>query len=114
MGRAKKIQSKLQVNGAAPAPKSVFDILGQNNSVYKERTIEEYRESLSKMTITQLQNHAIAVAQILPNVIDKKLLIKKLEDEFLKKQNQFLSKIEDNNEISIEQKQNILKILNKV
>lgn len=114
MGRAKKITEKSQVNGAVAAPKSIFDILGQNHSVYKEKTLEEYRESLSKMTITQLQNHAIAVAQVLPNVIDKKLLIKKLEDEFLKKQNQFLAKIDSNNEISSEQKQNILKILNKV
>jgi hypothetical protein len=114
MGRTKKIKDKSQVNGAVAAPKSVFDILGQNHSTYKEKTLEEYRESLNKMTITQLQNHAIAVAQILPNVIDKKHLIDKLEKEFLKKQNQFIAKVDNSNELSAQDKQNILKILNRI
>ena len=113
MGREERITEKSQVNGAVAAPKSVFDILGQNHSIYKEKSLEEYRVSLSKMTLTQLQNHAIAVAQILPNVIDKKLLIDKLEKEFLKKQTQFIAKLDQNDNLSNEQRQNILKILNR-
>lgn len=84
------VTNKEQVNGAVSTPGSVYSLMGGESPIYKQKTAEEYVKYLNSLDLHDLQTHAIAVANIIPNVDKKQVLIDKLEKEFLKKQYQFM------------------------
>lgn len=85
----KKLNEKEQANGALEG-KSVYDIIGKKTFPYEEKTLDEYRKKLDAMNLSDLQNHAVLVAGIIPNVDKRDRLIDKLEREYLKKQTAYI------------------------
>lgn len=77
-----------QADGALPdnSPNSIAEMLGQRVFPYAQTNVVAYRDSLDVMNLTELQNHAIEVAQIRPSVANRSILIDKLERAFLSKQ----------------------------
>jgi protein-disulfide isomerase len=94
MGRKKITKESLketpQTNAAMVAPRSIYEIIGKDTFPYEEKTFEDYQKKLEKLDFADLQSHAIAVANILPNIDKRERLIDKLEREYLKKQFAFV------------------------
>lgn len=84
-----KLESKQTVHGALPTNMSIYALMGRGKSPYPENTLAEYEKKLEKMDLADLQHHAVAVANILPNVHNRFILIDKLKIAFLKKQTQY-------------------------
>lgn len=80
-----KLESKAQVNGVVDEGPKIFDYIRKQNFPYETTSLEEYRKILKSMNFEQLRSHAIAVAQILPNITERLRLEDKLEREFLRK-----------------------------
>jgi len=78
-----------QVNGAMEGETSIMDVLRKRNYPYKDLSLAEYTKTLSRMNLSDLQRHAIEVAQILPNITDRSRLVDKLEREFLRRHASF-------------------------
>lgn len=81
----KKITNKEQAHGQLSSNSSIYDLMGKKTFPYEDTTIEDYRKRLDSLDFADLQRHAVQVANILPNVDKRHLLIDKLEREFLKK-----------------------------
>lgn len=81
----KKISDKQQAHGQLSSNTSIYDIMGKKTFPYEEKTIEDYRKRLDSLDFADLQRHAVQVANILPNVDKRHVLIDKLEREYLKK-----------------------------
>ncbi len=84
MSKKKKLDEKSQTHGALEG-RSVYELMGKKVFPYEEKTLEEYQKKIQAMDWTDLQRHAVAVANILPNVDKRHQLIDKLEREYLKK-----------------------------
>jgi len=81
MKKIKNIKQTQQVNGAVTGA-SIYDIIGKKTFPYNEKTLEEYLAKLKTMDWSDLQKHAVEVANILPNVDRRDRLINKLEQGF--------------------------------
>jgi len=79
-----------QVNGNLESPIQLNEFLKKREFPYKETSVAAYLKSLESMNISDLQRHAIEVAQILPNITDRSRLVRKLEEAYLKKQGKLL------------------------
>ena len=79
-----------QVNGNLDSPIQINDFLKKREFPYKETSVAAYLKSLESMNISDLQRHAIEVAQILPNITERSRLVRKLEETYLKKQGKLL------------------------
>ncbi len=84
------IATASQVNGNLDSTNKLADFFRNRDFPYKEQSLAEYQKSLASMNMSQLQLHAIEVAQILPNVGDRGRLVRKLEENYLKKQAKFV------------------------
>jgi hypothetical protein len=92
MGRKKKIDiaTASQINGALEDKSGVFDYMKKKEFPYQEQTLAEYRAKLNSLNISDLQRHAIEIANILPNITDRSRLADKLEREYLRRQGLFM------------------------
>lgn len=88
MARSKKtLVPKHQTHGALPdsenaASKSIYHILNKHRaSPYNTDSIEEYTGNLKKMTLVQLQDHAMELGTVIPTD-DRNKMIDKLIKEF--------------------------------
>lgn len=79
-----------QVNGNLESPSKLNDFLKKREFPYQQESVAAYLKSLESMNISDLQRHAIEVAHILPNVTDRSRLVRKLEEEYLRKQGKTL------------------------
>lgn len=106
MGRKKSIKESKQAHGALEIEigESLYDFMGLKTSPYKESDAKAYRAKLDEMSLSDLQRHAIEVANIVPQSTSRSNLIDKLEREFLKKQNQFVNKKKTSGNISLSEK----------
>lgn len=106
---------KNQVNGALPieSPASIAEMLGERAFPYRELTLDDYRKTLDKMSLSELQKHAIEIAQILPNVTNRSIMIDKLERAYLQKQALLSPKIPKNSALNESQKEEMNKLLNR-
>ena len=73
-------------DGALAAPRSLYDIIGQTRSSYDTRDFSVYRARIQAMELFQLQQHAKDLG-VLPSHT-KELTIRRLEEAFLKENNQ--------------------------
>jgi hypothetical protein len=118
MARPKKqkvdISNISQTNGALPVskPQSVYEIIGMKISNYKQTNISDYKEFLNKMNLSELQNHAITVANLIP-IDDRRRLMDRLEKEFLRVTTQFAPPTANQVIIPQENQDNIRKIMSQ-
>lgn len=94
MARSKstgRIDGKQQIHAAQVGPQSVYDIIGKKTFPYSEKTSDEYLKHLESMNFSDLQRHAVEVANLLPNIDKRERLVNKLLEIYLKKQTQFLN-----------------------
>jgi len=81
-----KLATAAQIDGMAnpETPQNAYgsldQILGENVSVYKATTSEEYRQQIAEMNQTDLQAHALKVGLI--PIEDRKVLVARLAQEF--------------------------------
>ena len=97
--KAKNITKKQVSTGATAVTMpedSVYALMGKNMFPYKEKTVEDYRASLLDLNFSDLQRHAIEIANIIPNTNKREQLIDKLEREYLHKQFQFVNRSNQN------------------
>jgi hypothetical protein len=87
---AASLKETPQTNGALTPPRSIYEIIGKDTFPYAEKTLQEYQKKLEKLDFADLQTHAVAVANILPNIDKRERLIDKLEREYLKRQFAFV------------------------
>ena len=88
----KKLIDKQLSTGAIPlqTPEdSVYAMMGYNQFPYKEKTVEEYRASLTDMNLADLQRHAVKHG-VVPNTLKRHILTNRLEEEFLRKKFAFV------------------------
>ena len=103
-------------NGKIETGNSIFEFMYKKEFPYEQKTIEEYRASLDKMALGDLHAHAVQTARIVPNV-DRNKLIRRLEDEYLKRQTSYLLKYlpesQPQTNLSPEAEKSVLDILNR-
>ena len=81
-----KIDAPAQLDGKADGViaqnkfGSLDQILGETISVYKAKTVDEYRAQIAEMNQTDLQSHALKVGLI--PIEDRKVLVGRLVQEF--------------------------------
>jgi hypothetical protein len=111
----RKYTRKNQVNGALPmeSPASIAEMLGERAFPYRELTLDDYRKNLDSMSLSELQKHAIEIAQILPNVSNRSIMVDKLERAYLQKQALLSPKIPKNAILNEAQKEEMNKLLNR-
>lgn len=111
------LEKGTQINGAVETQNNVFKYLKNRDFPYKVNTLAEYKIQLEKMNLSDLQRHAVEVAHILPNVTDRNRLVQKLENEFLHKQADQMTRYNPaalpTSNITSEQAENIRKVLNR-
>ena len=110
-----------QTHGAIPATpsntaKSTYEILNRGlKNPYTVDTVDEYTEQLSKMTLSQLHDHAVSTAKVIP-IDDRERLIKRLAEEFGKFKSR-TSRVDwthnSNDDLAPEARESIEKILRK-
>jgi hypothetical protein len=81
------LNASVQVDGKAQSgnvPESLYgsldQILGENISVYKAGTVDEYRAQIAEMNQTDLQTHALKIGLI--PIEDRRILVGRLVQEF--------------------------------
>lgn len=119
--RIEKLQDKKVATGEVPATaadtqSTVFDYLRKKEMPYEEKTMEEYQKKIQSLSYSQLQRHAIEVANVIPN-IERHRLIDRLEREYAKRSANFEYKyntasLPKTNNMDEARAQNIIKILN--
>ncbi len=104
------------VNGVLDTPNSVFNYLRKKEFPYAEATFHDYQKKLQALNLADLQRHAIEVANIIPNTMERGRLVKRLEDEYLQKHGKYMvaftQKSIGTSEVSPEAAQNIQNLLN--
>lgn len=106
------------VNGNLEEGPKVFEFLRKQDFPYEEKTLAEYEKKLNKMTITDMQNHAVEIARIVPNITEREKLKKRLTDIYLEKMGKYIvkySKEADRNRVQMDsdKAEKILAILNR-
>lgn len=86
------ITTAAQVTGQVVPEKAVdmYSYMRDRNFPYKEKEFKDYQKALASMTFSTLQKHALEIANIVPNILDPRKLIKKLEEIYLQKQGKYL------------------------
>ena len=112
----KTLKEKMQTHGKIESGPSIFDYMKGKEFPYNVKDIGEYKESLAKMTTTQLHEGMMKV-NLIPNITDRFEIISRLEKVFLEKHATFLlryskSALPSTEEISPDRAKNILEILN--
>lgn len=87
---ARKKTEQKQVHGALEDDTSIYDLMGKKTFPYKEKTLEDYREKLDSMSISDLEKECLEVANIIPRNVSRAHLVDSLEREFLKKKSAFI------------------------
>lgn len=77
--------------GAIDTPHTVYDYMRKKDFPYQEADFGSYRKKINEMSLGQLQTHAIEVAGIIPNTMERARLLKKLEDEYLTKHGKYIT-----------------------
>ena len=90
MGRPKKkldLNSAYVADGALKSPKSVYEILGMNDSIFPTQNYEEYQKLLSGMNTMDLVDHAYKIGVVATS--DRGCMIDRLERKFLQERSRF-------------------------
>ncbi len=90
MGRPKKAEKTEKVehiaHGAMPFKRSVYDIIGHNESQYDTDDVEKYMKSLEKKNLADLQDHAMKVGIMPLATQGSERLLANLRRKFMEEQ----------------------------
>lgn len=88
MARKKMDLNKAMVaDGSLQAPKSVYEIVGINDSIFPTENYEEYQKMLASMNTIDLVDHAYRIGVVATP--DRNTLIDRLERKFLQERSRF-------------------------
>lgn len=74
-------------DGALPSSRSVYEILGMNDSIFPTQNYEEYQRLLVGMNTIDLIDHAYKIGVVATS--DRNSLIDRLERKFLQERSRF-------------------------
>lgn len=93
MARKKIDLSKAKTADAAlRAPKSVYEIIGLNDSIFPTESYQEYQKILANMNMVDLVDHAYKIGVVATS--DRNSLIDRLERKFLQDRSRFSTAVE--------------------
>lgn len=97
MARKNKLDlSKATVaDGSLRAPKSVYEIVGINDSIFPTENYEDYQKMLASMNTIDLVEHAYKIGVVATP--DRNTLIDRLERKFLQERSRFGTSTESSN-----------------
>jgi hypothetical protein len=79
-------------DGAMKAPKSVYEIIGLNDSIFPTQNYEEYQKIINNMNTIDLVDHAYKIGVVASS--DRGIIIDRLERKFLQDRSRFSTSVE--------------------